>query len=64
MKKRKDTRQPDEPGSIKDWEGNDKAPGEEEGVAEKVTKEDLTGKEPLDPLDIPEKDQRNVHTGG
>ena len=32
------------PGSNKDLEGNDKAPGEESGKAEKVTNKDLKGK--------------------
>ena len=32
------------PGSNQDLEGNDKAPGEEQGKAEKVTPADLKGK--------------------
>ena len=45
------------PGSNADLEGNDKAPGEEQGKAEKITPNNLKGKkndgDPSDPKDQP-----------
>jgi hypothetical protein len=44
MNKEKNTNKNDTPGNNNDLEGNDKAPGEEQGKAEKVTLNDLKGK--------------------
>jgi hypothetical protein len=42
--KHKNTDKTTAPGNNSDLEGNDKAPGEEQGKAEKVTPDDLIGK--------------------
>jgi len=52
------------PGSNEDLQGNDKAPGEEKGLGEKVTNTDLKGKiVDADPSQEEDKPVRKPGTG-
>lgn len=48
MEKETAVKKPEEPAVKPDFQGVDKAPGEEDGKNELVTKEDLTGKQRVD----------------
>lgn len=57
MQKETTVKKPQETKVEPEFEGNDKAPGEEHGKNELVTKEDLTGKQQIDE-DPTEEEQR------